>query len=292
MVICAVDLEINQLLFCFTRKKQRHGNAKHELVVAMNEWLAYHEEMEDWAITTLETYKDKMKTIENYFGEDHEKWMDEEQYKLFRQWLIDNADKYKYQHFKKLIEIVEVLIFTGMRREELAGLRWCNVDLNDGLLYVVETRVRAGNKEYEVFGCKTEESVRKYKLREDMIELFSRIADRQRRLGIYDRNNYVFVWEHDEDNHGIKAGTPYKVDYLTKLFKKAVNECPHVSSKLTLHKTRHSCCSILFSIGWSMAEVQDWLGHKDGSKITEEVYNHFRQVVAVEKIDKFAETLK
>ena len=102
----------------------------------------------------------------------------------------------------------------------------------------------------------------------------------------------MFVWEHDEDNHGIKAGTPYKVDYLTKLFKKAVNECPHVSSKLTLHKTRHSCCSILFSIGWSMAEVQDWLGHKDGSKITEEVYNHYRQVVAVEKIDKFAETLK
>lgn len=365
---------------------------RHELLLTMDEWLEYHEGLNDWAVTTLANYKDKMKVIRTYFSDnemfveevttrditlfsnwaiqygrvkpkknedgtlkyglshatvkdlhgmlyaffkyvievrpeikikvnpcmgssipkepkkrvevdmdnreylvlqiekDHEKWMDEEQYKSFRQWLVENVDKYK--HFKKLIEILEVLIFTGMRREELAGLRWANVDLEKGMLYVVETRVRAGNKEYSVNGCKNEDSVRKYPLREDLIELFSRMKERQERLGIYNKRNYIFVWENDEDNHGIKAGTPYKVDYLTKLFKKAVSECPYVSSKLTLHKTRHSCCSILFRIGWSMAEVQEWLGHKDGSKITEEVYNHHRQVVKMENIDALANRLK
>ncbi len=91
------------------------------------------------------------------------------------------------------------------------------------------------------------------------------LRENQKRLGIYDDNGYIFLWD---------DGREYNPDYITKLFSKAVKACPSdIPREITLHGLRHSCCAILFEKGWDIAEVQQWLGHSD-IQITANIYNH------------------
>lgn len=217
-------------------------------------------------------------------------WMDAEQYKLLRQWLLDNTKQYKYQHLAKVIEWFEVLMFTGARREEFCGLKWSHLKLDEGqygVLYFISTRTKADYVEVEKDRMKTVDSIRSYPLTERLRKLFIGIKERQQSLGIYKPDNYIFVWEEDVLRQNTKAGDPYKVDYVTKTIKKAFKACPYVSNELHLHKTRHSCCSLLYSMKWEKEDVQDWLGHRDGSSITDEVYNHYEKIKLSPDISKF-----
>lgn len=94
----------------------------------------------------------------------------------------------------------------------------------------------------------------------DLLELMKR----QKERGIYDKNGYVFRWE---------DGRTYDPDYITKLFKKAVERCNAVPENMTFHGLRHSCCAFLFEKGWDLGKVQNWLGHSDIT-VTANIYNH------------------
>ena len=39
------------------------------------------------------------------------------------------------------------------------------------------------------------------------------------------------------------------------------------------HELRHSCASMLIAMGWSLKDVQEWLGHSD-VKMTANIYAH------------------
>lgn len=43
--------------------------------------------------------------------------------------------------------------------------------------------------------------------------------------------------------------------------------------KYTPHSCRHSCASMLIAMGWSLKDVQEWLGHSD-VKMTANIYAH------------------
>ena len=55
---------------------------------------------------------------------------------------------------------------------------------------------------------------------------------------------------------------------------------------LHFHSLRHSTCSLMFSAGYSLGEVQAWLGHKEDSKITMRVYNHYKNILTSDKLEK------
>ena len=60
--------------------------------------------------------------------------------------------------------------------------------------------------------------------------------------------------------------------------------------KLSLHKLRHTCASILIDRGWNIKKIQYWLGHND-IKTTLDVYSHyirFRENKNSNDIDQFA----
>ncbi|PGM49846.1 site-specific integrase, partial [Bacillus sp. AFS053548] len=54
----------------------------------------------------------------------------------------------------------QLAIFTGMRRGEILALRWRNVDLVKGAIYVEENLVRSKNKGLHVKELKTDHSLR------------------------------------------------------------------------------------------------------------------------------------
>ena len=166
--------------------------------------------------------------------------------------------------FKKLYCISKIGLYYGFRRSEILGLKWNAIDFEKGEIVIDHTVVRGINGIECRDNVKTESSHRFLPLlkivRGDLLD----IKERQKKLGIYTKDGYVFKWD---------DGRVYSPDYITKLFKKAVLSCDAVSDDMTFHGLRHSCCAILFEQGWDLARVQNWLGHSDIT-VTANIYNH------------------
>ena len=45
------------------------------------------------------------------------------------------------------------------------------------------------------------------------------------------------------------------------------------NTHIRFHKLLHSCASVLIAMGWSLKDVQEWLGHSD-IKMTANIYSH------------------
>ena len=78
----------------------------------------------------------------------------------------------------------------------------------------------------------------------------------------YQKNDYVFKWD---DGH------PYSPDYVTKEFSKLLKE--HGLPHICFHELRHSCASLLLNAGFTLKDVQEWMGHAD-IKMTANIYGH------------------
>lgn len=79
---------------------------------------------------------------------------------------------------------------------------------------------------------------------------------------MYHDCDYVFRWS---------DGRPFSPDYVTDKFQKLLKE--HKLPKIRFHELRHSAASNLLSMGFSLKDVQEWLGHSD-IKTTANIYGH------------------
>lgn len=102
---------------------------------------------------------------------------------------------------------------------------------------------------------------------ERVCELFKRIKKEQtenKKLygKQYIESDYVFAWD---------DGRPYRPDYITSAFQKVLkkNNFPH----MRFHDLRHSCASIFHDKGWSLNQIQEWLGNAD-IETTGNIYVH------------------
>lgn len=110
-------------------------------------------------------------------------------------------------------------------------------------------------------------SHRTFPLTEDAVKIFiaaKQDEERNRRaLGReYIENNYVFKWQ---------DGRPYSPDYISHRFNSLLKK--HNLPHIRFHELRHSCASILITLGFSLKDVQEWLGHAD-IKMTANIYAH------------------
>ena len=104
------------------------------------------------------------------------------------------------------VEPIILLLGFGMRREEVAGLRWENIDLEKGLIYIREVRTEVNGVE-EIKRPKTESSVRTIAIPECYLSVFTNIKKRQRKHNQSIRNmNHLYVI-------GKADGTPYSPNY-------------------------------------------------------------------------------
>jgi Site-specific recombinase XerD len=68
----------------------------------------------------------------------------------------------------------------------------------------------------------------------------------------YVESDYVFTWS---------DGRLIRPDYVSSGFQKILQR--HNLRYIRFHDLRHSCASILISMGYSLKEIQEWLGHSD-----------------------------
>jgi len=78
----------------------------------------------------------------------------------------------------------------------------------------------------------------------------------------YIKNEYIFKWDN---------GLPYSPDYISHKFSKLLkqNGLPHIR----FHELRHSCASLLIAQGFTLKDIQEWMGHAD-IKMTANIYSH------------------
>ena len=158
-------------------------------------------------------------------------------------------------------------ILTGMRRSELAGLHWNNVDLVSGHLSVVSTLQRVIGKGLIEGQPKTARSRRSIALSPTAVNLLHVIRGRQieQQLSAGDlwRNlGYVFTQA---------DGTPIDPDEVTKEFAKIVRGAglPHLS----FHGLRHAHATLLLTAGVHPKVVSERLGHSNIA-VTMDTYSH------------------
>ena len=158
----------------------------------------------------------------------------------------------------ELYELFYLTLFFGLRREEILGLRWSAIDLNNKTMSINHT-VTKGTIVNRTNTTKTASSAREYPLTDEQVEMFSQLKDKEktnRKLfgNSYFDNDYVF--KHAD-------GSLYYPDYPTKAFRKIIKKIQELPQGITFHGLRSSCVSILVRQNMDVKSIQKWVGHTD-----------------------------
>jgi integrase len=156
----------------------------------------------------------------------------------------------------------------GLRRSEVLGLKWNNIDFNNNTVKINRKVVKypTSNKIVIKDKLKTELSYRTLPLPDALISHLY-VLKQQRA-----KNSNISNIE-DEFICLNKNNTLYKPDALSKAFKKIVKESN--LHYIRFHDLRHSCASMLHSLGYDLKTIQEWLGHSDIGT-TGNVYVHLQ----------------
>lgn len=161
---------------------------------------------------------------------------------------------------------VFICAYLGLRRGELCGLRWSDVDLEHKTITIENTRTQAGKKEIEK-GTKTASSTRTLYLPDTLCDMLKAAKENQQACraeykNAYDDNDYVVVME---------DGRPFRPNYLSELFSKFLtdNDLP----KIVLHELRHTFASLSNQAGIPAYNIGKALGHSTPAT-TQKIYTH------------------
>jgi integrase len=179
----------------------------------------------------------------------------------------------------RLVALWTLGLHTGLRRGELAGLRWSDVDLEGATLTVAQQRTTANY--VIVVTTPKAKSQRQLLLAPATVVALKGHLTRQRveRLAVgpaWTDTGYVFVDE---------AGQPYHPQRYTKMFDQAVRRAG--VPKIRLHDTRHTMATLALEAGVHPKVVQEQLGHS-AIAVTMDTYSHVPQAVRRDSADKIA----
>jgi integrase len=155
---------------------------------------------------------------------------------------------------------------TGMRRGELAGLRWSDVDLDAGSLTIRQTlTVVAGRPRFDE--PKTATSRRTLTLDTDTRSALRSHRARQasERLAAGD------IWQDHDLVFASENGAPLNLNTISRNFDRLVQRAG--LPRITLHGIRHAYLTMLLRDGVPLKVVSQRAGHASLA-VTTTVYNH------------------
>lgn len=129
-----------------------------------------------------------------------------------------------------------LLFFTGLRRSEVLGLAWSNVDLKRNIIHIRQTLVMVGKVATLVPSTKTKRSARSIPIPSDIKLVLSELKKKQaaeaKTIDSYNNeNNLVFTH---------KDGSPLNPISVSRHFKEKVKKLSYLDSSLHLHSIRHT----------------------------------------------------
>lgn len=173
---------------------------------------------------------------------------------------VRNNEKYCYPYYY----VIDIALYYGLRKSEIFGLKWEDIDFDNNLVYIRNTVVSQCGRLYKQNNMtKSKSSNRVYPLlnniRNDLLE----VKDLHEKIGFKTTgNNYIFV--HLYNSHRVEnssnLGLVYDPMHFNRCFKKIVGEAD-VNKDLHMHSLRHSTATLLKEIGFTAEQIADWLGH-------------------------------
>jgi integrase len=167
----------------------------------------------------------------------------------------------------RLGALFDLVVRTGLRRGEVAGLKWQDIDLEAGRITVRRQRVQVDTV-VVTNEAKTEHG-------QDRRVTLDKVA-LQRILGWkVEQDREREIWENQYHDDGwvftYEDGRPLSPYYISQSFRTLVDraELPH----LTFHGLRHEHASLLLAAGMPITAVSKRLGHAS-SAITSDLYSH------------------
>ena len=165
---------------------------------------------------------------------------------------------------------------TGMRKSELCGLQWSDVDLDGAKVRVVRQLLSPGPD--VTFGVPKNGQPRTIDISAGMVTLFRAHKKAQAEMKMRNRKSYhdldlVFAKEWG-DLHGREdsLGLPLQKNNLGQREYARIIKAAGVRP-ITFHGLRHTCATLLFEAGVPVKVIQERLGHRR-VEITLGVYAH------------------
>ena len=214
---------------------------------------------------------------------------------------LPKVEKYVPEYFKeseildflektkdhKLALLFQIAIFYGMRKEEIVGLTWDEIDFDNNCFTIGNTvkKVTIDGKRELIIERKTKNrsSYRTMPLnpviKEKLLILKKKQEENKKICGDcydYTYNGYVFV---------DPMGVLYDPDYVYSAFKKVLEQ--YGFKNIRFHDLRHSCASLMVTKGDGINNVQKWLGHSDIGT-TANIYAHLDYQSKVESAEKMS----
>ncbi|MEV0282002.1 site-specific integrase [Streptomyces sp. NPDC050610] len=164
----------------------------------------------------------------------------------------------------------ELAVRIGLRRGEVLGLRWSDVDLYEGVVTVRQALQRVGG-ELLIVAPKTQRSARRVALPAECVTALRA----QRAQQIADQKAAGDNWKGTE--HGLifttKNGTPIEPRNLNRSFDALCTRA--AVRKVRFHDLRHTCASLLHERGADARMIMEVLGHSS-IRVTMDIYTFVR----------------
>jgi integrase len=158
---------------------------------------------------------------------------------------------------------------TGLRRGELAALRWADLDLDAKRLSVRQAAAMVGGHVI-VSAPKTARSRRSIALDAGTVTALKTWRKKQ----LEDRFKMGAGWQDRDDRvFTLATGAPASPDLLTRSFDDAVAGARPGLPRITLHGLRHAHATAMLAAGVPLKIVADRLGHAS-VRVTGDVYSH------------------
>jgi integrase len=163
---------------------------------------------------------------------------------------------------------VMLLLLTGIRRGEAAGLEWKDVDFNNNLLSIKRTSNYSPKKGIYTKEPKTEGSIRTL----TMSALLSTVLQEYKEWYDAYSRNWGDQWIPSDRLFVREKGAPINPDTIYFWFQKLLKEIdfPHV----TVHSLRHTNITLQITSGVPLVTVSVRAGHSRTST-TADIYSHF-----------------
>lgn len=187
------------------------------------------------------------------------KYLDEEQAKQMLEYLAEESPQFS--------AMIQVLMFTGMRRGELLGLEWSDIDFDNAVIQINRSSLYLPEKGVFEDETKTSGSQRAIKAPQSVIEVLRehRVWQNKQRLQTGDKwinSNRLFTsWN----------GQPLNPTALTSQFRQF--KLKHNLTDITIHGLRHTNATLQIANGVPLTTVAKRLGHAN-SATTARIYAH------------------
>lgn len=159
------------------------------------------------------------------------------------------------QENSRILAAIKLALDTGLRRGEVLGLTWDDVDLENGKLQIRQNVVETSSKKI-IQTPKTNDSIRNIQLLPETVELL-------RELKIGSTSPYLFSQ--------LKDKTPMSPRHFSKIYRRLCSKAGINNTKY--HSLRHTHATEMIESGMDTKVVSERLGHTD-IRTTFNVYVH------------------